>query len=136
MPSPRAELRARRGWNAHHWGQLLTGRDWSLVGPTRGAWGNIYELKGDELVETVAEMLACWKQQRHLVTPEHAGLNDLGHRPWFEQYADNPQLLIDEILKYQAYMQYQSDHNGYRPYSEFEQQYNPAAAAPADAETT
>lgn len=133
MPSPRRELRSiRQEWNNRHLAHLLTGIDWCFMGSE--GWGNLDEMADEKLLATVEDMVCCWRANQHLMTPEHVGLNDLGEAPWFVQYADNPQRLIDEARADRAYMQEQRRRGGYFPRREMND-YTSVPPAPATAAT-
>lgn len=62
MPSPRQQLKGRRGWNSDHFAQLHHGYDFfgDAWGRTTGSYGN------NDAAEIREDMAACW--HRHGVT--------------------------------------------------------------------
>lgn len=112
-------LRDRLGYGPGHFSQLATSHDYFGDG-----WGQLHELDDGELRDAVEDMQLCWRQHHAEIREECEPLE-----PWFTEYFTDPQRLIAETTKARSYMEYQHKHNGYRPYDEFEKQYNPPAPA-------
>jgi len=90
--------RQTAGYSKRQLCHLLTGHDWPFM---RGNyWGELSNLPDQPLRNALADMLTCWRECQHLVTPEHCGTNDLGEPPWFQPYAnrDGIERLYQEIM--------------------------------------
>jgi hypothetical protein len=82
MPSPRATIRAKRGWNDDHFFMLMYGHDW------QGAWDREW-YRSTRKSEILADMFACWRQHGEQITAEfradrqcHAGQYPWGWWQW------------------------------------------------------
>ncbi len=81
MPSPRFEIRNRRGWPDAHLLQLACGHDYF-----REAWGDLSTIPADAMPGVLADMAACWEMHGEEITSEHKAKHGLDSDPWFARY--------------------------------------------------
>jgi hypothetical protein len=93
MPSPRSQLRNRRGYSIGHFSHLATAHDFFGDG-----FGHLDKLPINDLPAVVESMAECWHQHQSEIAAECAP-----REPWFAQYAAAPQQLIDEVIAQRDY---------------------------------